>query len=419
MRVFSSHQLLSMVTMRILNWELEQLLRTAEMGPLLQTAVRSSGWELESWALDRVYSHPNGDTSARFETTVSGSPVTLVACTRDLSERERRRLGAVRCEAGVGALHIWAHPSDPELPGLSVVEDREALTDRLSAALRTEVSVQEAQMVVLRPLRRAVYRLSATSGTGPRTVFIKVVRPHKVPELLARHRACTLTPATVDLGEGMLLMEQAPGLALTELLHQPSAPHPGVRVDPGAVLSALQAVTPRALDLRPRTPPADRFDDALGSLVVAGADPSRLETLTRNITAHLDRSAVKHVPTHGDFHPANLFMAPDGQRPTALIDADTVGPGRRRDDLATMLAHLLALPSFDAVGYCEVPRFAADMWHHAADRGNEDLLGRTAASLLSLAPGARTLGQLDYYIGEAERILQTGAITPAEPPLME
>lgn len=42
--------------------------------------------------------------------------------------------------------------------------------------------------------------------------------------------------------------------------------------------------------------------------------------------------------------------------PSALIDVDTLGPGRRADDLACLLAHLLTLPTLDADGYAEVPR---------------------------------------------------------------
>lgn len=394
--------------MRILNWPLEQLLRTSEVGPLLETAVRSSGWDLESWSLDRVYSRPHGETSARFNATVSGTHITLVASTRTLSETDRQRLGAVRCEAGVGALFIWAHPSDPELPGLHVIETPTSLTDCLAAGLDEELTVTDVQMLVLRPLRRAVYRVAVVSDSGPRVLFLKVVRPSKAAELLARHRACTLTPPTTDLGGGILMMDQAPGVALTELLYQPSSPNPEVSITPDVIISALQAITPQALHLRARSPVIERFGSMIDALVIGGADRRRVDTLTSRIIRQARSATQSRTPTHGDFHPANLFLTEDAQWPSALIDADTVGPGNRADDLATMCAHLLALPSFDAAGYGGVPALVTEMWGATAGAYGEDLLARTAASLLSIAPGARSPQQLDYYISQAEHLLDTG-----------
>lgn len=402
--------------MGILNWELEQLLRTAEVGPLLRTAVRSSGWELDAWSLDRVYSRPEGETSARYDATVSGTRITLVASTRSLSEAERRRLGAVRCEAPVGDVYIWAHPTDPELPGLYVMEDRNALSARLASGLGEELSVEKTQMLVLRPLRRAVYCVMVVSQTGPRQLFLKVVRPKKVPELLARHRACTLTPPTTDVGDGILVMEHAPGVSMAELMYWPSSPNPGVAITPEVIVSALDSVTPQALPLRARRPAAERFGSLIETLVLGGADKDRVARLARRVTEQLSSAPVSPVPTHGDFHPANLFLTQDAQQAAALIDADTVGPGNRSDDLATMCAHLLALPSFDAAGYRGVPDVVEDLRDYAADFCGADFGARTAASLLSLAPGARSSGQLEYYIAQAEHILDSGAIHCIEPP---
>ncbi|WP_120004460.1 phosphotransferase family protein [Nesterenkonia muleiensis] len=396
------------------NWEIEQLLRSAEMDLLLQRAVRTSGLELESWELKRVYSRPHGETSARFHAQVSGRPITLVASTRKLGDSDRARIGAVRCESAVGILHIWAHPSDPELPGLHIVEEENRLRQRLSPLLGAELQIEQSQMLVLRPLRRAVYRVVVSSEMGFRTVFLKVVRPRRIAELVARHRACTLAPPAADLGDGILAVDQAPGVSMTDLLYLPNSPNPGVRISPETVLSGLESITESALQLPPKTPAARRFESFIDTVVAGGADPERLRTLSRLIRHQLSTSPGAAEPSHGDFHPANVFLTEDGRRVTALIDADTVGPGHRRDDLAMMLAHLVVLPSFDAMGYRTAPGLAQALWHAYAHSGRHDLAARTAASLLCLAPGARSPDQLRYFIAAAESTVRSGHISVIE-----
>ncbi len=399
-----------------MNWEVERLLRSPQIEVLLQTALRSSGLELEYWTLDRVYSRPHAESSARFQVQASGHQLTLVASTRQLTEGQRDQLGAVRCESEAGSLHIWAHPTDPELPGLRVVEDHAQLAERLTPLLQRQLRIEQVELVVLRPLRRAVYRVVAASDLGYRTLFLKVVRPHKLPELLARHLACSLIPSTADLGDGILAVDQAPGLALTDLLYLPSSPMPGVRIDPQVILRALDSLLPQALQLPARTAPPQRFASFEPALIAGGAHPRRVQVLVQRIQAQLHRHSRPLVPTHGDFHPANLFLTEDAAHPAALIDGDTVGPGHRVDDLSMMFAHLLALPSYDAAGYQTVPQLVQDLWYAVGGMAYEpaDLVARTAASMIALAPGARGPEQLDYYLGATEYILDSGSIAVAQ-----
>lgn len=415
MRVFSSQNPFRIATIDTVNWEIERLLRSTQIAPLLQAAIRSSGLELQGWGLERVYSRPDGETSARFSVEASGLELTLVASTRMLREADRARLGAIRCESAAGTLHIWAHPTDPELPGLRIVEDDVQLTARLAQLLGTELRIEQSQMLVLRPLRRAVYRMVVNSDRGLRTLFLKIVRPRKMDQLIARHRACALVPPTADLGDGILAVDQAAGIAMTQLLHFPSSPAPGVRISPETVLSALDSITGEALRLPPRTPPSGRFTRFIDALVAHGAQRRRVQSLAESIQRQIDLSLPASETCHGDFHPANLFLTEDGLRPTALIDADTVGPGRRRDDIAMMLAHLLALPSFDATGYRTAADTARALWQETASRSAADLAARTAASLLCLAPGARSAGQLSYYITAAENLISTATIPVIDP----
>ncbi|WP_191089729.1 phosphotransferase [Nesterenkonia ebinurensis] len=396
-----------------MNWEVERLLRSAQMEVLLQTALGSSGLCLEDWSLDRVYSRPHAESSARFQVLASGHQLTLVASTRQLTDEQRDQLGAVRCESAAGSLHIWAHPTDPELPGLRVVEDHAQLAQRLAPLLQHRVRIEQTELVVLRPLRRAVYRVVAVSELGYRRLFLKVVRPQKMPELLARHLACSLIPSTADLGDGILAVDQAPGVTLTDLLYLPSSPLPGIRIDPQVILRALDSLSAQALQLPARTAPPQRFASFGQALIVGGAHPDRVHSLMHRIQAQLRPHTGPLEPTHGDFHPANLFLTDDAASPAALIDGDTVGPGHRIDDVTMMFAHLLALPSYDAAGYSTVPQLVHDLWCAVTMGAYDpaDLVARTAASMMALAPGARGPEQLDYYLGAAEHILGCGIIS--------
>lgn len=414
MRVFSSTSRPGLATMETVNWEIERLLRSTDMGPLLQGAVQSAGLTLQGWTLERVYSRPHGETSARFLVQTAGHDITLVASTRELSESQRIQLGAVRCESAVGLLHIWAHPADPELPGLSIVEDHLRLEERLAQLLGVEVQIQQSQMLVLRPLRRAVYRIVASSEMGFRTLFLKVVRPRKFTELAARHLASPLVPPTADLGDGILAVDQASGISFAQLLYMPHSQNSGLRIAPETILSALDSISSDALVLPSRTPPAERFESFADTLVAGGAHRDRVTSLMDLISENLDTGSQPVEPTHGDFHPANLFLSEDGLHPKALIDADTIGPGQRRNDVSMMLAHLIALPSFSAEGYRTAAETAGALWAATSPGTNQDLAARTAASLLCLAPGTHSPEQLTYYLDAAEHLASTGVMAIKE-----
>ncbi|MFV0285861.1 MAG: phosphotransferase, partial [Demequina sp.] len=113
------------------------------------------------------------------------------------------------------------------------------------------------------------------------------------------------------------------------------------------------------------------------------------------------------VPTHGDFHAANVFVeAGDETRVAALIDLDTLGPGYRVDDLACMLAHLHTLPTFDESGYRDVPRLIRDATEDFSRRvPAHQLRARAAAVLISLMGGSDDAARRDRWLATAERLV--------------
>ena len=105
-------------------------------------------------------------------------------------------------------------------------------------------------------------------------------------------------------------------------------------------LVALLDAMPPAVAGLPRRPPwtdaVASYAEMVGSVLpAAGAQLSWLVTRIGNGLAGIPPG---NEPTHGDFHEGQLFVA-DG-RVTGVLDIDTVGPGRRADDLACLLAHL-------------------------------------------------------------------------------
>lgn len=419
-----------------MNWDLDKLLRGPGAEDLIRQALATSGMPLESWQLQRVYTRPLADfsteISASFQVVTAGYSITLVASTRELTEQQRDQLGAVRAEAatGEGIIHLWAHPTDPELVGLQIAEDPARLGQLLERApdlkpalglgAATPLIVESTEMLVLRPLRRAVHRIVISAGRDYGVLYVKTVPPHKAHQIRARSAACSLSPRVWDVGHGLLAIAEAPGYPLNQLLYRarltqgsssvnpPPSPSEPVVPTPETVFSALESLRPEAYELPRRTAPAPRYRQFTEALLASGADAGQLQELTSAIEDTLLAEPGPIVATHGDFHPANIFLSPDGSVPTALIDTDTVGPGFAADDMAVLLAHLIALPSFDAAGYAAVPDFFDEVWGVATRKTPEgDLTARTAASLLSLAPGAGSAAQLEYYLEAAYRLLDS------------
>ncbi|MCH8561973.1 aminoglycoside phosphotransferase family protein [Nesterenkonia sp. YGD6] len=426
------------------------VLRGPEAETLLRQSLDTSGMEMRSWELEQIYARPGAEISARYRVQCAAPgaeaptgptaaaerrELTVVASTVALTPQQRRSMGAVRADSLQGTVHLWVHPVDPELPGLFVVEHPAAspggglgsrelpgdaeLESRLSMVLGEQCRLKGLQMLVLRPLRRAVYRALVSSARGQRVVYLKVVRPARVQQLLERHGCSVLIPAIADAGDGILVIDQAPGLALTHHLYRPTSqadsPVDVVLPDPQVLIRALETLRPETLRMSPRVPAAQRLDGLAESATAAGADPHRVQRLCERIGSALRETPGPVVPTHGDFHPANLFLDEAAQHPMGLIDADTVGPGYRADDLATMLGHLLVLPSIDAEGYAAVPEFAQRFHSRCLiDTDRMDLGARTAAVLLSLLPGARSPEQREHHLHCAETLLRP--LSPAGQP---
>ncbi|GIG54657.1 phosphotransferase [Demequina activiva] len=389
------------------------MLTGPEAEGILAAALATSHTALDSWTLDAVNARPGAETSAGFDVVAGGERIYLVASTVALTDEQRQACKAVRLSSEVGEVHVWRHPADPYLPGLAAASVPEDLAPRLSAATGRTITIESLDMLVLRPMRRAVLRARTTAEDGRRTWYVKVVRPERAEAMLRRHRMCELAPLAVDAGDGIVVVQEASGVPMTRALHRPDGSD-AARIDPAAILAAMDSLPHDALALSPRPAVADRVGEYATMAIDDGLDAARVTALRSRIDAVLDVvPTTLPVPTHGDLHPANLYLdsATDPTRVVALIDLDTLGPGRAIDDCACMIAHLLVLPELDATGYTCVPRETERIYRAFAQRHDErELRARVAANVLSLAAGTDDSGHAQAWLGVAEAVAERRAL---------
>lgn len=357
-----------------------------EVARLLQLALTGNpGAELPAFTvrLHRLHHRPGTDVSAGYEVSYDlpdGTPVTeyLVATTSELPADAR----AVKLSGEGMELSVWRHPDDPYLPGLAPACD----AANVAGWLGTDTPV-EVEVVAYRPMRRAVLRYA----WGDEVAFAKVVRPKRVDDLVARHRmlaAAGVSPAV--LGEpvpGVVLVETAAGESLATVFA--AAMHgKGTLPEPASVTAFLDRLPAAAMTLRHRESWSDRveFHGAAAATALETRQDEVLE-LVGELKALLTAPVGPNVPTHGDFYEANIFVR-DGSL-HHVIDVDSLGPGRREDDLACLLAHMVVLPALSAAHY-EGLESVIEHWAEVFERQVPSVVAlraRVAAVVLSLVAG--------------------------------
>lgn len=318
---------------------------------VVAAVVEADGGTLLSSTVHELHHRPGAGVTVGYDVRVSGGrrqgehAEYLLVTSGDVDNVAGT--GVVRLRDGDLTLHAWRHPEDPSLPGLPIASDVTLAAAR--TGLDQDPGVAVLELIGYRPMRRAVLSLSSQR----RRVFLKVVRPDQLEGLLVRNRCAEPAgaPAVLDVwDESVLVFPQATGEPLPELLARDGARN----VDPRDLLACLDAIHPDALSLPLRRPWAERsqhYADAACNVLPDQA--GRIRALEAGIAECLAAfPAGPLVATHGDFHAANILMT--GPRITALLDVDTIGPGRRVDDLACLLGHIAVLPCLAPESYPHV-----------------------------------------------------------------
>ncbi|MDN5899963.1 MAG: phosphotransferase [Brachybacterium sp.] len=387
-----------------------ELLTGPGAGGLLRSAVGNSGGVLHSWQLDHVDHRPGRSTKALYRTQVSWPALDgpqapareeLFGASAHIGEREKNLYVAeqtlVMTDGDIN-VRVWRYPHDPWLPMLPLVcyPDIVGRTlHDLGAAIGPDPSVPIAiDVVSYRPGRRAVLRASQ----GEQAVYLKVMQPHRSGEIVDRHHrllaAGVPVPEVIAHHNGLVVLAELPGRPLARAVIDEGVDACRAE-DLVALLDRLPA-SMYSLSLRPPWTDSVEFYSGIVSSSVPSLGP-RLDALVRSIrdglTALEQRKDMRpHDVVHGDFYEAQVFV--ENGRVVGLLDIDTVGPGRRADDLACLLAHLSVLADYGNAGRIdratqERVEEAIRTWHEMFSERVDptEVALRSAGVVLSLATG--------------------------------
>jgi aminoglycoside phosphotransferase len=382
------------------------LLTSDEAYDVLSAAVGTAGGDLVEWRPNQVDHRPGASTTVAYRATVRWGDVVqreTLAASSGLGDDQDVPDGVLVLGDGDRQVAVWRFPSDPALPALAAACDQRVVGDLLTSlgvsGIAPDASNVRLRVRSYRPRRRAVVEVRA----GRVRLFLKVARPQVVADLRHRHRLLhgAGVPVPRCLGwsdDGLLVLE-----ALTGTSARHRAQRGGLLPTGRHLTDLLDRLPPETMQLawrRPWAEHAEHYAQVIGSAVPAERD--RVTHLATAITTGLS-GAQPDVPTHGDFHEGQLVL--DGERVTGLLDVDTVGPGRRADDLACLLAHthVLALASgTDA----ELLMSALRTWRGWFDRVVDpaELRLRTAGVLLSLATGPHRVQERGWPEATTRRV---------------
>ena len=369
-----------------------RLLTSADVGPLLAAAVEHAGGTLVAWTLEQVDADPSRSTTATYAARVDwpyGQRTELLGVSARAGGPADTDVSADIFADGEREVAVWLYPNDPDLPGLARAAYAESMAEICNAegvfGRVVRPSELKLSMIGYRPRRRAVVEVA--DRVGGDVVYVKVLRERLAPGVIERHRmlaragvpAPAIRAVTAD---HLLVLSQLPGEPLADAVFAPTPP-----CSAADLIDLLDALPPAVAGLERRPSWAQTVGHYAG--LVTAAVPrleSRLADLAETITAGLTGLEPGDEPTHGDFHEGQLHVA-DG-RIVGLMDVDTLGPGRRADDLACLVAHLSTIQRMTDQQTERVHRLIRD-WVPVFDERVDpvELRLRAAAVVISLATG--------------------------------
>ncbi len=391
------------------------LLTSDDVGALLAAAVRHAGGTLVSWSLDHVDANPAQSTTATYSALVDwpyGRREELLGVSARASGPADTDNVAEIFADGEREVAVWIYPQDPDLPGLARAAYAESMAELANSnhVFTRTVTPEDLslQMIGYRPRRRAVVRVSY----GDEVVYVKVLRARLFDDVLSRHHLLAYAGVPVakiaaTTEDHLLILRELPGQPLARAVFGAAEP-----CSAESLIELLDAM-PSSVARLDRRPP---WSDAVRhyARMVSAAMPSlevKLDRLVDTIGQGLAPIAPGNEPTHGDFHEGQVHVS--GGQVCGLLDTDTVGPGRRADDLACLVAHLSTIQRMNAGQEARVHQLIR-RWVPVFDTRVDptELRLRAAAVIISLATGPFRGQEPDWeretatMIGSAEALVR-------------
>ncbi|NLE98004.1 MAG: phosphotransferase [Propionibacterium sp.] len=375
------------------------LLTGPDVGPLLTAAVRHARGELVSWQLEHVDQAPEQSTTATYLATVQwshGQRTELLGVSARSGELQATDANAEIFADGSRRVAVWLYPNDPDLPGLA----RAAFPDRMAEVLNSghlfprPITGEQLSLAMIgyRPRRRAVVKVVVES----QVFYVKILRERLFNDVFAKHalllEAGLPSPqVAMTTDDHLLVTRELPGRSLARALFDPGDP---CRAED--LIGLLDAMPPAVAELDRRPP----WPDAVahyGRLVVAPMPEaaSEVQWLVGHIEQGLAGYPPGNEPTHGDFHEGQVRV--EGGKVVGILDVDTIGPGRRADDLACLIGHLSTIQRMNRAQEQKVRDILA-RWVPVFDTRVDpvELRLRAAAVVLSLATGPYRSQETDW-----------------------
>lgn len=394
------------------------LLTSGDVGSLLTAAVQHAGGTLLSWALDHVDANPLHSTTATYGALVDwpyGRREELLGVSARAGGLADSDAAAEIFADGDREVAVWIYPHDPELPGLARAAYAESMAEVLNShhVLARPVSPGDLtlQMIGYRPRRRAVVKVSV-AGNPEEVLYVKVLRRRLFADVVRRHELLLAAglptpPIAATTEDHLLILRELPGEPLARAIFEPQEPCTAENLI--ELLDAMPGSVAR-LDRRPPWPEAVDHYARMVTQALPSLEP-KLTWLVDMITHGLASIPLGNEPTHGDFHEGQLHVA--GGRICGLLDVDTVGPGRRADDLACLVAHLSTIQRMSPAQEARVHHLIR-RWVPVFDARVDptELRLRAAAVIISLATGPFRGQEPDWerdtatMIGSAEALVR-------------
>jgi len=371
---------------------------------VLQYALRlrdpSTGASFDHWVTGVLYA-PRGEARRRWQELERAVPTHTVP--------ERWRTFQPVCFIPELEMVVQVFPYDRGLPSLGrvlaaegsqfapVLEARAGAGEWRPAA--TSLELLRYRTEIGAALRYTVRLEGARTGRDTTArCYVKVCRPGRGAATFRLMQALAAEPPAADAPYGVvrplayldelqaLVVDEAPGTALLELLARPADPTPAIQ----AAGRALAAFHLRAPALGAREPLATELravERAAALLAWACPDVGGdVRAIAATVIADLEDAST--APIHGDLKAEHIFVA--GDRVT-FIDFDRVALGDPVRDAAHLSAYLTARVGLDAVPE-ERGRAAADAlvdayFAHVPTHWRERFALHRAGALLEVASG--------------------------------